>query len=456
MDITVRTYGRVSPEPGERLRCAVITPVGPGHELLAEDSMESVADAYTKDAGPFSDIDIIRVDDTRGRLGRSEARNRGASEAQRRGADWIFFLDADDLMHPAAFAAMRARHRDLDAVWGLICELTPDEEGYVEREGQIRDIGRFEELLVNDPFLTLQMGHFVRTAAAVSNPFDTALDCGEDFDYYFRIWDRFRCRKVPVPLFLNRRGMRSAGPRGATDRQWRVSVERMIAARCASADLAYEFEHDGQRFRFHICNPFDLIQRHHLKGRFFELEELRFLKGRIPQGGAIIDVGANVGNHSVYFSRFLRPQRLIVFEANPQLLFVLRKNLEANGVAEADAGFLGLAVGGDERRYTLEIRDPNNLGAGRLAGSARGEIRSVALDTVILEHVDLIKIDVEGMELEVLAGAARTIERSRPCILAEAFNANIPDLEEWSRRNRYQIAKSFRYIKSVNFFLEPA
>ncbi len=455
MDITVRTYGRASPEPGERLRCAVITPVGPGHELLAEDSMESVADAYTKNAGPFSDIDIIRVDDTRGRLGRSEARNRGASEAQRRGADWIFFLDADDLMHPAAFAAMRARHRDLDAVWGLICELTPDEEGYVEREGQIRDIGRFEELLVNDPFLTLQMGHFVRTAAAVSNPFDTALDCGEDFDYYFRIWDRFRCRKVPVPLFLNRRGMRSAGPRGATDRQWRVSVERMIAARCASADLAYEFEHDGQRFRFHICNPFDLIQRHHLKGRFFELEELRFLRERIPQGSSIIDVGANVGNHAVYLSRFLRPRRLTVFEPNPELLPVLRKNLEANGAVEADTGFLGLALGADERQYSLEVRDSNNLGAGRLAGAAGGAISSVPLDAVISERVDFIKIDVEGMELDVLAGAKRLVGEWRPSILAEAFNANIPQLEEWARRNRYQIAARFAYVNSVNLFLEP-
>ncbi|MBI2296306.1 MAG: glycosyltransferase family 2 protein, partial [Betaproteobacteria bacterium] len=233
MQITVSSYGKGPSAADGRLRCAVVTPVGPGHELLAEDSAESVAAAFDRNAGPFSDIDIIRVDDTQGLLGRSEARNCGVREAQRRQAQWIFFLDADDLMHPDAFGAMSAYYRDYDAVWGLICELTPDEGDYVEREGQVREIERPEAILLNDPTLTLQMGHFVRTAAAAANPFDTALDCGEDFDYYLRQWERFRCRKAPVPLFLNRRGMHATGARSATGRQWRASVERIIAARCA-------------------------------------------------------------------------------------------------------------------------------------------------------------------------------------------------------------------------------
>src|SRR5512146_1130138 len=112
------------------MKCAVVTPVGPGHEYLAEDCIESVKEAFTTGRGPFSNYAIIRIDDTSGSLGRSEARNRGVTQARKEGADWIFFLDADDLMHPDAFGAMTAYHADYDAIWGLICELAEDEENY--------------------------------------------------------------------------------------------------------------------------------------------------------------------------------------------------------------------------------------------------------------------------------------------------------------------------------------
>jgi glycosyltransferase involved in cell wall biosynthesis len=429
MQITVSSYSkRGLPPEGGRLRCAIVTPVGPGHELLAEDSAESVAAAYERNAGPFSDIDIIRVDDTQGLLGRSEARNRGVREAQRRQAQWVFFLDADDLMHPDAFGAMRAYHRDHDAVWGLICELAPDEEGYVERQGQVREIERPEAILLNDPTLTLQMGHFVRTAAAMANPFDTALDCGEDFDYYLRLWERFRCRKAPVPLFLNRRGMHATGARSATGRQWRASVERIIAARCASADLACEFVHDGQRFRFRVSDPFDVVQRHHLKGTFFELEELRFLRERVPRGATIVDVGANGGNHAVYFSRFLEPRRLVLFEPDPRWLPVLRANLESNRVNGADIRLPGLtsATGGTPR-----------------------------LDAAVPAPVDLIRISMPGKELEVLAGAAELIRRQRPRLMVKVGADGRGEFESWRKSVHYETTSVFAHSRASNFLLEP-
>jgi glycosyltransferase involved in cell wall biosynthesis len=164
------------------VKCAVIVPVGPGHEYLAEDSIESAQEAFAKDRGPFSELKVIRIDDTQGLLGRSAARNKGVAEAKSEGAEWIFFLDADDLMDPGAFGVLGGYHADHDAVWGLICELDQDEESFTVRDGQLSSIERLEQVLVNDPTLTLQMGHFVRTNVAVATPFDVALNCGEDFD----------------------------------------------------------------------------------------------------------------------------------------------------------------------------------------------------------------------------------------------------------------------------------
>ena len=438
------------------MKCAVVVPVGPGHEYLAEDCIESVEEAFAKERGPFSEVTIIRVDDTQGLLGRSAARNKGVADAQTRGAEWIFFLDADDLMDGGAFGVMGAYHADHDAVWGLICELNQDEVSYTPREGQLPSIVRLEQLLVNDPTLTLQMGHFVRASVAAATPFDIALNCGEDFDYYLRLWAQFRCRKVATPLFINRRGFHSTGPRSATGRQWQEAVQSIIRARCETANLVCEFKCEGESFRFLISNPFDPIQRHFLRGRFFELAELQYVRQRVEKGALVVDVGANVGNHAVFLARFLEPRRIVVLEHNADLFEALRYNLGANSVRYADTSFLGLAAGARQNRYDIGVKDLNKTGAGRLMESATGKIRPEPLDEILGDGADFIKIDVEGMELEVLEGAKHTISRFRPLLLVEACTAHIDAINRWCQENDYRVARRFDYVNSVNFFLEAA
>lgn len=436
------------------MKCAVVVPVGPGHEYLVEDCIESVQEAFATDRGPFAELSVVRVDDTQGLLGRSAARNKGVAEAQKQDAEWVFFLDADDSMHSGAFGVMTGYHADHDAVWGLICELSEDEESYRVRQGQLTSIDQIEQVLVNDPTLTLQMGHFVRTAVAAATPFDIALNCGEDFDYYLRLWSRFRCRKVATPLFINRRGFQSTGLRSASGRQWRDAVQSIIRTRCKAANLVCEFKCDGESFKFRIVNPFDLIQRHFLRGKFFELAELRFVRDNLRKRAAIVDVGANVGNHAVFLSRFLEPRRILVLEPNLELVDVLNYNLHANGATDADTSFLGLAIGAKRKNYELSIKDPNNVGAGRLIESSSGTIRSEPLDAIVRDHVDLIKIDVEGMELEVLEGATLTISRFRPYLLVEAFNAHVEAMDRWCEEHDYRVVRRFEYVNSVNLFLE--
>ena len=63
------------------MKCAVVTPVGPGHEYLALDAEESVELARATSHGAFAEILFIKVDDTRGETGRSAARNQGVALA---------------------------------------------------------------------------------------------------------------------------------------------------------------------------------------------------------------------------------------------------------------------------------------------------------------------------------------------------------------------------------------
>jgi glycosyltransferase involved in cell wall biosynthesis len=198
------------------MKCSIITPVGPGHELLFLQCKNSVNKAITQSMGPFTGINHMPVDNTQGLKGRSACRNSGVAEAVAHGAGWIFFLDADDLIFPDAFEKVMDAVRQYDAIWGAICELKRGADYLQIRDEQDVPIRNVEDVLSVDPFFSLQMGHFVKAEIAFANPFNVELNTGEDFDYYLRIWHRYKCVKLKVPLFVNRRGMHSRGPKSAS------------------------------------------------------------------------------------------------------------------------------------------------------------------------------------------------------------------------------------------------
>ena len=83
---------------------------------------------------------------------------------------------------------------------------------------------------------------------------------------------------------------------------------------------------------------------------------------------------------------------------------------------------------------SLELRQrPNNEFIGQAINYTENtaEIRKVALDEFNLPRVDFIKLDVEGMELEALEGADKTIKSSRPILLIEKIKSNAEQLQRW-------------------------
>ena len=252
------------------------------------------------------------------------------------------------------------------------------------------------------------------------------------------------------------RERRAAAPHDSRDAERRAAVERVICDKCVELDFHAEFTHRGEVFRFCIVNPFDLIHGSFLKGRFFELRELAFVEDWVGPRATIVEVGAYVGNHVVYYSRFMRPRKIIVLEPNPEAVVLLRRNLEANAVTAADLSRLGVGVAAAAASYDLVCEVGANRGATRLVHAAAGAVKSAPLDDLIESPVDFIKIDVEGMELEVLAGAARVIATSRPKIMIEVFRSEIPRFEEWLGHNRYGVTHRFDYVHAVNYLIEPA
>ncbi len=169
--------------------------------------------------------------------------------------------------------------------------------------------------------------------------------------------------------------------------------------------------------------------------------ELRLLRQYVPRDRVAIDVGANEGIYAYHLSRYARS--VVAFEPNPHYDRALRF-LPRNVTVRVEA--LSSSPG------TLPLHIPAN-DTGESAGWATLETtdlplaRSVdvavhRLDDLELGRVGFIKIDVEGHEMAVLAGADATIRRDRPILLVEAEDAHHPgatsELFRWASERGYR------------------
>jgi FkbM family methyltransferase len=159
-------------------------------------------------------------------------------------------------------------------------------------------------------------------------------------------------------------------------------------------------------------------------GRFYEqdiLEEIfKFLGSRFGffGGGIAIDAGANIGNHSLWFSRFF--PKVLSFEPHPDTFSLLSINTRTE--KKITAYNFGLA----ESNKSIKLFEiDGNMGANTIFGSHESqpgvEVEVRVLDSFVkgLDRVSLLKIDVEGYELEVLQGSEGLVRRDSPFILIE-------------------------------------
>lgn len=216
---------------------------------------------------------------------------------------------------------------------------------------------------------------------------------------------------------------------------------------------------DGRLVSFFVGNKGDLIQRHHLHGQFYEQEELGIIARHFTPGSVFADIGANVGNHSVYVGLFLEPAMIVPFEPNPAVVPVLRINLLLNNLSQiVDDAQIGIGLSDDIGDADPFTPDMTNLGLTKMQmGGGAGTIPLMPGDWVFEGRtVDFIKVDVEGMEMRVLAGLAATIARCRPNLFVEVDDANAAAFAGWLDHNGYCQAERFRrYVGNENYMVVP-
>jgi FkbM family methyltransferase len=152
------------------------------------------------------------------------------------------------------------------------------------------------------------------------------------------------------------------------------------------------------------------------------LHEIRLLKPFLSRGDVVVDVGANIGTHSLPFSTAVGPGGEVhAFEPQRLAFQMLCANAAVNGRTNIHARQAGLSdVAGEMRVPMPDLQAGGDFGNFKLEGHQQGEpVPVVTLDGLSLPKVRLIKIDVEGMEAKVLRGGRQLIARDKPVIFVE-------------------------------------
>jgi FkbM family methyltransferase len=142
----------------------------------------------------------------------------------------------------------------------------------------------------------------------------------------------------------------------------------------------------------------------------------------VAPGDIVLDIGANIGAHTIWLAKATLPDgAVIAYEPQRYSFQSLCANLALNSITNAIAFWQ--AVGEQPGRITVPIGDPrrrNNFGGLELGKYQQGDqVVVVRIDDLGLPRCKLMKVDVEGMELAVLKGAAQTIARLRPVLYVE-------------------------------------
>ena len=173
-----------------------------------------------------------------------------------------------------------------------------------------------------------------------------------------------------------------------------------------------------------LYNPNDLYvgRSVELYGEVHELE-IEFLRALCGDGSYVIDAGANIGGHAVPLAQHVgRDGRVLAFEPQAAIFSILRDNVSLAKLENVTPFHAALGrTPGSVLIPDIDYSAPANYGGVEIAQFSSGtpvEVRTLD-EFVHLPRLDLIKIDVEGMERDVLAGGERLIGQFRPLLYVE-------------------------------------
>ena len=212
-----------------------------------------------------------------------------------------------------------------------------------------------------------------------------------------------------------------------------------------------------------ICDRTDNIQRGIIQKRTFSPEILKTINIFLKPRTTFIDVGAHCGSISIP-TAFNNPHsNVLSIEPQYDLLEKLKKNIQINNISNIET--YGKAISKKEMEINLKvpIRNDGTL-ISELAGNLDKRstlkyknqiVRTNTLDNILISEnhpVSIIKIDVQGNELDVLKGSLNILKKYRPALIIEIEDKFFSN----PRKNRAEIAKTFKEFNYKCYLLEDA
>jgi protein O-GlcNAc transferase len=227
-------------------------------------------------------------------------------------------------------------------------------------------------------------------------------------------------------------------------------------------DNVYQIEYKNNSIKFYLPNLFQNIPYHIFRTKnFYEIDLLEDIFARNNDNMVIIDVGANIGNHSIYFAKVCKAEKVYSFEPQKSIYEIAKKNIELNNIS-SKVELINKALGSQSGKGNIEVVNSSDLGCSKVVfNSINGEIAITTLDEFIYtknSHIDLIKLDVEGMELEILKGSKGILEKFKPMLYIEAHtNHDFVNISTFLKQfgyiaiSRFCATPTYLYVATDNY-----
>lgn len=197
----------------------------------------------------------------------------------------------------------------------------------------------------------------------------------------------------------------------------------------------------------------EFLQAHLYLFGSYELPTVRFIRKLLSKGGTAVDVGAQIGYLTLVMAMSGEKSATVYsFEPEPENIRRFNRNIHLNTISNVT--LIQKAVSNTNSPIKLYLSADHNAGTHSTIASDPNvssqyiEIPAVTLDTVVSEHniteLSLVKIDVEGAELEVIQGAQNTIQELQPTFIIELSEV-MQQSRGFSSPKFKQMMKEFNY-----------
>ncbi len=197
----------------------------------------------------------------------------------------------------------------------------------------------------------------------------------------------------------------------------------------------YVVEFKGVKSKFYLpkFNSDNIQSRIFIHKDYYERRNLDYvckkwkdgMVGMAIKGRTVLDIGANIGNHTLYYLNECNAQLVYSFEPVDDVFQFLKKNIEVNHLSDK-VHLVNAAVGSEKGKATVMNSNPHDSGITQVSMAEDGIISVLSIDEMGIEsNIGLVKIDVEGFEIEALRGMLKILRRDLPFIMIEIWDSNL-------------------------------